>query len=64
MIELHMRWQTTMKKAAVPREFVVQALEKITSGEIESKKYPGGFPCLLPTYEVAFKLQQEQSTVQ
>lgn len=64
MLDLHMSWQRTMKKPEVPGEIVEKALRKIISGEIESAKYPGGFPCLKPTYEIALRLQQEQSTVQ
>ena len=64
MLDSHMRWQTTMNKPPVPQEYVEQALRKIVSGEIESDKYPNGFPCYLPTYEIALRLQQEQATVQ
>jgi len=44
---------------SVPRDYIVEALEKIELGDIEVKRYPTGLPTLKGVYEIASKLYKE-----
>ncbi len=49
----------------VPRDFINEILEKISSGEIkltEDEKYPTGAPSLRVVYNLAKKLYQESTS--
>jgi len=43
----------------VPRDYIVEALERIELGEINVRRYPMGKPTLRGVYEVALELYEK-----
>ncbi|PIR98331.1 MAG: hypothetical protein COT88_02350 [Candidatus Colwellbacteria bacterium CG10_big_fil_rev_8_21_14_0_10_41_28] len=48
-------------EAPIPRDFIVEAMEKIELGEEQAERYPTGMPTLKSIFEVGKKLYEEFS---
>ena len=51
------------KEPPVPRDYILDALEKIEAGEIEVEKYPTGYPSLSAVYKVASEMYEKDKAV-
>ena len=43
----------------VPRDYIVEALDKIDKKEVEVERYPTGIPSLKNVYDLASKIYKE-----
>ena len=43
----------------VPREFIIKALQKIETGDVDIERYPTGQPSLKGIFKLAAELQAE-----
>ncbi len=57
MVDLVLKAADAREDPKIPREFVLEALEKIEAGEIEVERYPSGAPNLKAVYLIARRLR-------
>jgi len=51
------------KDAPIPRDYILDALEKIEKGYIEIEKYPTGHPSLKEVYDIASEMYEKDQLV-
>ena len=59
LIELIEKSAKARGESFVPRDYIVEALEKIENGEIDVERYPTGVPSLKGVYAAAQKIYEE-----
>ncbi len=62
LIELVENVAKARNDVLLPREYIIDALEKIDNGDVEVEKYPMGNPSLKGVYEVALELYEANQT--
>jgi hypothetical protein len=63
LVELVEKAAKARGETTVPRDYIVEALERLQCGELQVERYPGGAPSLKGVYEIANRLYTEQKTI-